>query len=71
MYRKAETKYFFYVDSKDELIMELEAEINHLRNVVSNQAEIIAELQCHIDPYSPDGDAMCNSFYLDKYYIND
>ncbi|MEH2259156.1 hypothetical protein [Nostoc sp.] len=51
--------------------MELEAEINHLRNVVSNQADIIAELQCCIDPYSPNGDAMCNSFYLDKYYIND
>jgi hypothetical protein len=47
-------------------LAELEAEIQHLRIVVKSQAEMIAELQCRVDPYSQDGDSLCNSFYYQK-----
>lgn len=49
-------------------IMELEAEVQHLRTVVRSQADTIAELQCRVDPYSQDGEPLCNSFYQKGLY---
>lgn len=41
-------------------ITELTAEVNYLRALVKTQAELIAELQFCVDPYSQDGNAICN-----------
>lgn len=43
-------------------LVELETENDYLRTLVCRQAEIITELECRVDPYSPDGEAVCNSF---------
>lgn len=50
--------------TQDSRILELEAEVQHLQKVVRYQANMIAELQCRVDPYSQDGEALYNSFWL-------
>ena len=42
-------------------IEELEAQVNYLEAENSSLRMTIRELQCRVDPYSPDGDAICNS----------
>ncbi|MEH1808562.1 hypothetical protein [Nostoc sp.] len=42
-------------------IKELEAEVNYLNMVISTQAQVIAELQWQLNPYSQDGESLCNS----------
>lgn len=44
-------------------IQELEAEINYLKMVISTQAQVIAELQWQVNPYSQDGESLCNSAF--------
>jgi regulator of replication initiation timing len=42
-------------------IEELQAQVNYLEAENSSLRMTIRELQCRVDPYSPDGDAICNS----------
>ncbi|MBN3895230.1 MAG: hypothetical protein HWQ41_08165 [Nostoc sp. NOS(2021)] len=44
-------------------IKELEAEVNYLNMVISTQAQVIAELQWQLNPYSQDSESLCNSSY--------
>ena len=47
---------------EDSRLLELESEAQYLRTVIETQANLIAELQCRADPYSQDGEPLCNSF---------
>lgn len=47
-------------------IAELEAEVTHLKTIVRQQADLLSELQCRVDPYCQDGEAVCNSFFSEK-----
>ena len=47
-------------------IAELEAEVTHLKTIVRQQADLLRELQCRVDPYCQDGEAICNSFFSEK-----
>jgi hypothetical protein len=47
----------------DSRLVELETENDYLKTLVRRQAEIITELECRVDPYSPDGEALCDSFW--------
>ncbi|MBV9386566.1 MAG: hypothetical protein JOZ78_09085 [Chroococcidiopsidaceae cyanobacterium CP_BM_ER_R8_30] len=44
-------------------IRELEANILYLETVIKSQAGLIAELECRVDPYSQDGEPLCDSFW--------
>lgn len=49
-------------------VKELESENDYLKTLVQRQAETITELQWRVDPYSCDGEALCNS-YIEKDYL--
>lgn len=49
-------------------VKELESENDYLKTLVQRQAETITELQWRVDPYSSDGEALCNS-YIEKDYL--
>ena len=51
------------IEQYAELVIELKAEVMQLQNIVSDQANLIEDLQCQADPYSCDGSAICNIFY--------
>ncbi|MDB9510085.1 hypothetical protein PN499_02540 [Kamptonema animale CS-326] len=40
----------------------LEAEITDLRSINRDQADKISELECLVNPFSQDGDAICNEY---------
>lgn len=42
-------------------IEELQAQVNYLEAENSSLRMTIGELQCRVDPYSSDGNAICNS----------
>jgi len=44
-----------------ERLNQLEDENAHLRMLNAQQTNVISELQWRVDPYSKDGDAICNS----------
>ncbi|HLO84033.1 MAG TPA: hypothetical protein VK203_03320 [Nostocaceae cyanobacterium] len=50
------------IKCKDEQITEQCEEIQHLKRELRFTYERISDLECLQDPYSPDGDPVCNSF---------
>ncbi|OUL22162.1 hypothetical protein [Nostoc sp. 106C] len=49
------------IQSKDEKLAMKDEQIQCLWEVIQSKDERIAELECLVNPYSPDGDAICNS----------
>lgn len=49
------------IQAFQERLQQLETENAYLKMLNHHQEDIIFELQCHADPYSLDGNAICNS----------
>ena len=53
------------IEAFQERLEQLEIENTYLKMINHHQENTIFELQCRADPYSSDGNAICNSVYED------
>ncbi|MEG5162733.1 hypothetical protein QUB37_20130 [Microcoleus sp. AT3-A2] len=52
--------------SQQNQIQCLEAENGYLKSIDSDRADKLSELECLVNPFSQDGDAICNTRFIDS-----
>jgi hypothetical protein len=52
--------------SQQNQIQCLEAENGYLKSIDSDRADKLSELECLVNPFSQDGDAICNTKFIDS-----